>query len=220
MPKVKLVISSSESSFRTTLPPLLTSLVASGVSPKDVAVVVVNAKDGDEFDMIEMPMPNGADDIRVDASFVSSTNALTWAVSDHTVLEGYDWLFLLHDATTVMPHFAQRLPEVLDEALRRDQYTSAVKLCRTHSRSMGYYKVDAVWAVRDAICAPVDPAEPAEDLGFRLIERAGGRVDALRPHEGCDAHDVVMRQGREWRRETHLHPGIYTYHNDLKSWAP
>ena len=175
--KVAVLLSTSESTYQKRLPQLLATLIRSGVDPDDIFVVIGGCEAAESVDL-HLPLADRL--VTMVAQCVPCKNshcALMWAVADkHETLSTYQWAFLLHDSAEKVPEsFGSRLTGVLSEALASTPDLSALKLYDT----TGYYNLDAVWAVRDALFAD----DAAADDVFKLIHDAGGRVDSVRPVE-------------------------------------
>lgn len=218
MTTVAILVNSCLSYHRSTLPPLLGSLHRAGVHSGDVFAVVGDAPTADTGRMTT------DDGYEARLWFVPWSNiddtALIWAVSPEgrDVLRDREWVFYLHDTTTVMPKFGH---EVLARTPSDD--VPAVPLRQFPSMSMGYYHLPALWAAGDAnLLTPNDDtsergrtklknAPGAEDGVFRLLlgRDQPGRV--LNPH-GCAVHTDVSPYGGVPRiKETWDVPGVYKF---------
>ena len=222
---VAIVVNSCLSYHRHTLPPLLASLRRAGVDPADVFVVVGDA-----------PEHATSDEAAARVWFVPWSNiddtGLIWAVSPEgrEALRGREWIFYLHDTTSVMPKFghdvqARRLPP--SSADDTAAPIAAVPLKPFPAMSMGYYRVAALWGAGEAILATRndDTSEQGrvraknvpdmEDGVFRLLlgrDHVTYPGDVLNPHE-CAVHreDGSPYGGVTRIRETWDVPGLYKY---------
>lgn len=212
MPRVAVLVSSCCGYVQKTIPLLLETMRDAGVSANDVYVVVGGAPDHEQASF-------SIDGFRVSACFVTHNNfdntALIWAV-EH--LRGYDYAFLLHDTTAVLPGFAERLLDV--PSAHAD--AAAIRLSDGEpSMSMGWYCVDALKAAASAIVAlKSDAVGPealqtkaaTEDAVFEIVAAAGGRVTSIaKGPSSVMAQLVTTYGGVERRVEQWDTPGLLKF---------
>lgn len=231
---VAILVNSCVSYFRSTLPPLLRSLHVAGVDPADVFVIVGDATEsitggqGPAAKPVAGYMHVEECNNKYRFWFVPwsniDDNALIWAVTaeGREALRDREWIFYIHDTTTVMPKFgADVLARVPTSPV------PALPLKRFPAMSMGYYRLQDLWAAGDAVLAKRNDdtseqgraraknAPGLEDGVFRLLlgrDQVAYPADALNP-EGCEAVHVDRSpyDGVQRIRETWDVPGLYKF---------
>lgn len=147
---IAILVNSCDKYADKTLPPLLLSLRQAGVRADTVFVVVGESP-------THVDQTSDDEDYRVHVAlrpYVNvDNNAFVWLVESENrtrIVDNFDWIFYTHDTTLVTPAFLANLTKMC-EATAPD--VVALKINKEESMSIGLYRPEAIWAVRDEIRA-------------------------------------------------------------------